>query len=94
MSRTKHTITAPSGVFRERVSSPHVTPAADYGKTTYVSRRNQIKPWVVLYTLDTGKSWAVNSWHGRRDLAEKERRRLGYDGYVTAQAVIVRATLD
>lgn len=80
MSLTKHTITAPSGVFREQG-----------GKATYVSRRNQIKPYAVVYTLDTGKSWAVNSWHGRRDLAEKERRRLGYDGYVTARAVIVRA---
>lgn len=91
MSTTKHTVIAPSGVFRDQVSSPYAAPEG--GKSVYVSRRKRIKPFVVAYTLNGGASWAINSWHGRRDLAEKERRRLGYDeGDAAARAVILYAS--
>jgi hypothetical protein len=88
MSRRRHTVTAPTGVFRSRVSSPYSV--TETGQETYVSYRNQIKPWTVVYTLNGGHTWAVNSWHARRDLAERERRRLGYDGG-NAQAVVIQA---
>lgn len=80
----KHTITAPSGVFYNNAKMTR----------TYVSRRNKRMPFTVIYSLDSGKTWNINSWHSRRDLAEKERRRLGYEGYVTAQAVIVKPKIE
>lgn len=92
MSRNaKHTITAPTGVFRARVSSPYAP--TEKGKPIYVSRRNQLKPWAVAYTLNGGQTWVVNSWHSRRDLAERESRRLGYSGG-TDRAVILRADIS
>jgi hypothetical protein len=92
MSRTKHTITAPRGVFRSKVSSPYSL--TETGKPTYASYRNQIKPWVVVYTLNGGGTWAINSWHSRRDLAEKENRRINnhYANSQAAEAVIIRAS--
>lgn len=91
MSRSRHTITAPSGIFRARVSSPYST--TESGKATYVSYRNQIKPFAVVYTLNGGHTWAINSWHGRRDLAERESRRLSnhYGDDQSAQVRIIRA---
>lgn len=73
-NKIKHTIAAPTGTIASTRGRGRTA------KTTYVSYRSSISPYAVIYTLDGGDTWTVNSWHSRVDLAEAQRRRLGYDG--------------